>query len=742
MKHEEQIEAAAPIPHWLAPSEARELLEQEIEAFVKAVAEATAMPDAALALKVTAGLGKTATALRVIARYGEALLGRGHVMIYVPTLDLAERACADFRKLAPGLPSRVIRGRSALRPDDGKKTMCEHSELANEISGFVPSVTQALCRGQDPDGNFIQSACASGCPYLEQKDVPGPHVVFLAHAYLGVDAPIDRTCETALRVVDEKVWPTLIRRSNLSIDDFMRAPPKSFPEGLLDALSRTRAAIVDGLQRGLPLHEHLRKSGIDTEQLESLVKAEEQSRSYLEIGPWQCPKTLDFCLQTFDTRSFIASRQRQQILKRLAESETGHCVGLRLSEAKTEQGSRLEIQSSDFGVVSREAALLLLDADADPDITARVAPRAAFVSIQSPPIADIVQVSDLTLSNSWLLHQQEGAERRAKVLTIIRREVEKAADGGVLVVATTSVLRALHADVGNSAAGTEEEALRRPLLGAEPRWFGPRTQGVNDYEDFATIVIVGRLQPGVSDFERLARAVFSKDAQPIAAHVAGPLPAISAGILMADGSLRDGTRHAHPDRRAQAILAQSRECATLQAIARLRLVSPNRDKRVVILSNLPLPEFPVTRLCTFRALELELEHEPDWLGFIRMEKALRATMGRPVRGARLSAAGLCADLPIDFETEPSAKGFRRGRSTSHMVSLCRRVAAANGWSITPVRLKRPQGGQTVPAIILDDQGAPLDMARILWPDFTPKSPGGARNSFRPRRTDQSTFQRS
>lgn len=205
MKHEEQSEAAAAVSPWLTPSEARALLEQEIESFGRAAAEGTAAPDVALAMKVTAGLGKTATALRVIARYGDALLGRGHVMIYVPTLDLAERARADFGKLAPGLPSPVIRGRSALRPGDRKKTMCERAELAKEISGFVPSVTQALCRGQDPDGNFVQSTCASECPYLEQKDVPSPHVVLLPHAYLGIDAPIDRTYDTALRVIDEKV---------------------------------------------------------------------------------------------------------------------------------------------------------------------------------------------------------------------------------------------------------------------------------------------------------------------------------------------------------------------------------------------------------------------------------------------------------------------------------------------------------------------------------------------------------
>lgn len=720
MKHEEQFEAMVRVPRWSTPLEARVRLDKEIDRFVRAAAETTAEPDAALALKVTAGLGKTATALRVISRYGEALLAQGHVLIYLPTLDLAERAYADFRTLAPELPSRVIRGRDALRPDDRKKKMCERAEIAKKISGFVPSVTQALCRGLDRDGNFVQSACASECPYLQQKDIPGPHVVFLSHAYLTVDPPVDRDYPTVLRVIDEKAWPTLSRTSDLSIDDLMRAPPRSFPESLHDVLSRAKAALVDGLQRNLPLHDHLRSCGINTQQLQNLAQAEDGSRSDLEIGPWQPAEAVAFRLKTFDTRSFIASRRRQRIFERLAEKEAGHCAGMRLSEITTEDGSQCVIQSSSIDDVDRDAPLLLLDADADRDITERVAPGADFVSIESPPVADIVQISDLTLSNSWLLHPEKGTQRRAALLTILKREVDKAAEGGVLVVATKSILRVLHTDVGNSVAGSDEEALRQKLLGAEPRWFGPRTQGVNDFESYASVVVIGRLQPGITDIESSARAMFAKDELPIEAHVSGPLPQTGANIIMADDSIREADLRAHPDPRVQAILTQSRECSTLQAIARLRLVSPNREKRVVILSNLPLPGFPITRLATLSALERDLEHEPDWQGFIRMEDALRATMRRPVRGARLSAAGLAADLPRDFKTESGAKRFRRGRPTSHLMSLCRRVAAANGWKITPVLLRSSNGGKAVHAIILDDHGAPLAMARTLWPDFTPE----------------------
>ena len=180
----------------------------------------------------------------------------------------------------------------------------------------------------------------------------------------------------------------------------------------------------------LPLHDHVRSAGIDTEQLKRLAKAESQSRTGLEIGPWQTAETVAFRLETFDKKSFIASKRRQRLFERLSERKTGHCVGLSLLEVTTEGGSHQVIESSGLDAVDREAPLLLLDADADPDITERIAPGAKFITIQSPPIADIVQIPDLTLSNSWLLHPEEGAQRRAAIRTILEREVEKAAGGG------------------------------------------------------------------------------------------------------------------------------------------------------------------------------------------------------------------------------------------------------------------------------------------------------------------------
>lgn len=724
MKHEPTPLAAAQIPLWHSPVNARRLLDTQIEAFVAAAArdDAGSEGDApALAMKVTAGLGKSATTLRMIAQHADALLARGHVLIYVPTLDLAERAWGDFRRIAPGVPSRVVRGRAALRPDDPKKKkqMCEKAELAHKISGFVPSVTRALCRAEDPDGNFVLSDCAAGCPYLAQKDVPGAHVVFLSHAYLLVNPPIDRDVRITLRVVDEKAWPTLSGTTRLSIDEFMQVPPQLYPANLRDDLARAKAAIIDGLQRDLPLHDHLKASGLSQDGLERFAAAEGKSQSRLEIGPWQSAETVSFNWATFDAKSFIASRGRQKIFSRAAAKAVGHCNSLFIAQRPVGAAMQQVIEMSFLELLPRDAPVLLLDADANPDITERVAPGAVFSMIESPPVADIVQASDLSLSTSWLLEQDNGAARRAGVLEIIKREVARADGGGVLVVATKKVLWQLHADTGHHFFETNDKAMRQRLLGAVPRWFGPRMQGVNDFEGFATVIIIGRLQPPVTDAEASTRAVFGKDEMPVLTHGQGVLPAVDTHILMSDGTLREAVTRAHPDTRAQTIMAQTRECGTLQAIARLRLVAPDRAKRVVILGNLPLPGFPVTRLVPFEAIRRGLENEVDLPGYLRLEAALLATMGRTVLGTRLSASGLASDLPRDFCSESAGRNFRRGRPTAALILLCQRIAAANGWPITTLLLRKSSGGKPMPAIVLAPPPLALVHAGLLWPASDP-----------------------
>jgi len=727
MKPEHKFDAAEPVPVWTPVSAARRMVAEKIGEFMEMAAahELTEGIEApALAMRITAGVGKTSAALSELARRADALLGRGHVLVYMPTLELAERAAADFGRIAPSVPCRIIRGRQALDPDSKnspREQMCARYDVVEQITGLVPSVTEAMCRAKNSDGIVTKAGCAEGCPYLRQLDVTGAHVTFLSHAYLGVRPPVDPAFPVALRIVDEKVWGTLARTSSIYVEDFMLAAPPSFPTNLLHDLARAKAAIIDGLQRSAPLHDHLRSAGISSDLLLDLARAEGADQEQLDIRPWHEDLSRGQRVSAFDRQKLTASRRRQAIFAVLAEGHSGHCNQVSFSEGLQGSDKRQNLQIHRLVALPRDAPVLLLDADADAEITERLASGAAFQRIDVRPVADVVQTKELTFSNSWLLDKEKGAARRASIMKIIAREVEQAGGAGVLVVATKPVLEQLHRDAGQRIGGDRDSELRQALLGASPLWFGPRTQGINDFENFGTAIIVGRLQPPIGAVEDFARCLSGNDPNPIATHKNGPLPEVPCDRLMSDGRLVPAKARKHEDPRVQLILAQERECSTLQAIARLRLVSPRQPKRVVVLSDLPLPGFPITRLAPFRAIERGLEQEPDIEGFLRLEAALRATMKKAVLGIRLSNAGLAADLPLEFPTFNSAHGFRKGRSTADIFALIRRIATDNRWPMTALQLRRNGlGGQPIPAVVFAEQGQAVKHARALWPGLAPK----------------------
>ncbi|MGX9854570.1 hypothetical protein ACR03S_03865 [Limimaricola variabilis] len=727
MKHTIEFQQEDACPNWYGVTEARSMLREQIDAFVANIARSDReqlTPERALALKVTAGLGKTDTTLRAIAQHAEPLLKRGHVLFYTPTLALAERAAEAFRIIAPDVPGAVIRGRSALLPGQQTEFMCSRSDLVAKISGLVPSITEALCRAKKDDGTFVEAPCAAGCAYLAQKAQKGPRVIFLSHAYLTSRPPIDADTPVALRIVDEKCWQSLSKTSEIYLEDFMCAPPSNFSTGLRAMLAATKSVIIEALQSNKRLHDMLRAEGISQQSLIDLVCAEAEARVKIEVRPWEATATVHARVDLFDRQKYFSSAMRQKIFSTLAEKEGGSCNRISFWEGRGCGETRQMIRIHSFVPLDRDAPLLLLDADADPEITQRLAPGAEFVRIDVKPTADIVQISDRTFSNTWLLDPAVGAERRGRVLTQIDREVEAANGMGVLVVATKKVLEALHADAGQPVGVDVDKDLVRPLCGATPRWFGPSMQGVNDFETFHTILIVGRLQPHVADIESAARCLFGDDEAEIVEHKNGPLPEQDTRRLLADGRMPIAKIRVHPDARASIVLRQLREATTLQAIARLRLVAPRQPKRVIILSSLPLTDFPVSHLGLLASVYRGIEAEPDPIGFLRLEAAFKATMGQTVIGSRLSNSGLVADLPLDFETIGAARHFRRGRTTADLLALVRRIATINGWPVTMFYLQRPtQGGKIVPAVVFCDKSTAISAARKLWPHLVPRISG-------------------
>ncbi len=134
---------------WLEPSAARYQLKNHISLFLRThetwQGSYEGDPPPVLGLKVSAGHGKTHTSLGCIAEQGDTFLKRGHILFYVPTLELAVEAEKTFRAPNLDLPSAVLRGRSAPNPETGAP-MCARSEIARALAGSVASVTQSICR--------------------------------------------------------------------------------------------------------------------------------------------------------------------------------------------------------------------------------------------------------------------------------------------------------------------------------------------------------------------------------------------------------------------------------------------------------------------------------------------------------------------------------------------------------------------------------------------------------------------
>ncbi|PZX35808.1 hypothetical protein LY56_03583, partial [Roseinatronobacter thiooxidans] len=155
---------------------------------------------------------------------------------------------------------------------------------------------------------------------------------------------------------------------------------------------------------------------------------------------------------------------------------------------------------------------------------------------------------------------------------------------------------------------------------------------------------------------------------------------------------------AHPDPRIRALQEQTRECGLRQAIERLRLARARVRKRVLLLTKIPLPRFPVTQLVTF-----------DQIAPPRLIAALLEAGGI----LRMSAAGLAQDAPQTFSSVKAAERWleREGREQVNtpepLIESYYRFGGIN-CVLARMRLPGQRGPKPTPVLIVspqDPQGA-------------------------------------
>lgn len=706
-------------PHddWLDLQTAREQLMEHIARFLTTSSGQNAWDEhnapPVLGLKVSAGLGKTRTALECIAKQGHEFLKKGHILFYVPTLDLAVEAEKTFRELNSDHPSFLLRGRSAINPGTAA-AMCARSDVAKEIAKNVSSVTRALCREETRGGKIVEAACAKGCPYLAQEAITKPHVVFLAHSYLNSKPPL--SCPVALRIIDEKFWKEMIDIETLPHDDWMFTPDHLKDEALKKCYIETQETVSAALRDKKPVHLALRDKEITAKSLRDLATAERLAMPVLELDPGLPENLVRLQIASFDHAKANSIKVRSLVFNLLART-IGRGGTERLSLAKpTEQsGNRALIKVHQLDEIPVDAPILLLDADLDETIVSRFCANAKFERLLTRPKAHVIQVSDQTLAYSTL-KGEEHKERRDDIVRIIKREVERARKKDVLVVAPKAVLHKLYEDNGETF--NDRSTQPQMLHGATVRWFGPRLLGVNTYSDFATIILVGRLQLPVVALEDQLRALFGDSDMPLSFTDGERLMASKTSLLRADDTRVDVKVRSHPDPRGAALLRQSREAQSEQAIARLRLLSTDTPKRVLVLSNVPLPGLPVNDWLKFDAVVQDKSDVQVSKKYQKLERAIDGANGPVLRGIRLSPGGLTKDAKNVFPSLASAKEFRKELPTEVMLEWVESIAADRGLSATSMRLSNSmRGGHKTHAVVFTTAKGAQQLSQHLWPEF-------------------------
>jgi len=626
---------------------ARNQIETTLQGFVDRALQYDDLEDRTppvLALAATPGAGKTGAALKVLSSANLSQL-HGDVVFHSPTLALAEQAARDFEEIS-GTPAHVTRGRSATLPGTNGR-MCQRHELAERVARAGLIVKATLCEAIDDLGTKRKCPYYAGCAYLEQwHELPETPVTrFEASTYL--ELPGDGSGrETGVRVIDETIWRQFSRVIDIAPNEWTKARSAKGddPATAVDATDAAQAVFA-ALQAGKSI-----VGGKYSADDFAAFKSAEIAPFSMALTPDNEDETFATGLDEIEARATNGAKRNAAlwaVLEDCARREIEATERVRL--ITTKKGATV-IRVTWFKQPPADVPTLLLDADATGPILERMYPGADLVAVDLKPNAHVVQLTDRTFSNTKL---QKVSVRR-ELVRLVRAEVLRDVEGrGVLCIATRKAVRAMFEDASHDFTGQDETTVSKmmmetPLHGARWLWFGPASLGRNDWQNFGTVLVMGREDIGVDTLEDYARALFGDTGDPlqfISPDAKGQrfMPEAVLPLTMEDGSQFGIFGRAHPDTRVRALQVQTREMAARQAIERLRLVNATERKRVVICTTVPVPGLPVSDLLRW-----------DQLVPSRLEAAI-AEANQRSGVLRLSASGLAEDAPDTFPTVKAAE---------------------------------------------------------------------------------------
>lgn len=551
-----QTLAEAPVT--LTPAEAQARLREITEDLLRRPT-ADGRPRCA-AVRAPAGLGKsmvTAAATR-----------DRPVLWFAPTHRQAEETATRF-----GDRARVLRGRLAADPEgDGQQLMCWRGEEAQALAdaGLGRFTARLLCYDRRAPGEVARCPHWNRCGYRRQMQDPPP-VLVVPHDYLGLPEAevIGKARERhppALAVIDESPLKALVR------------PPRRFPADALIAEGGLLGRIVVELVQGRPLREIA--AALDKAAAVRELEAALEALPSLELPPIYpgAPATRNLRLLKGyrpDPRARLRGAYRA-LIEALRDGKTNGvwCV----PGDGDQRPATIHVARVTPPAALGDLPVLLLDASADPEVTAALLARQVEFNDWHVPARGVrvTQVRDRTCYRRKLADPASGLQARVAALVT--------ATGAALV----------------THRGVLEQMREGGLLpeGTSVANFNG-LRGLDALKDCQALVVAGRIEPPPRAVEAIARALWP--AHPLTLDQ-GDYSKARTHYRMRDGTTVPAAVRAHPDPLVNRVLTQTRDAELVQAVGRMRAIHGAEGRRLFVLTSVPVPGLEVDVLTTLNEL--------------------------------------------------------------------------------------------------------------------------------------------
>jgi len=532
----------------------------EAVALLRATLRDALQSKAVLAIKGTAGLGKSKMAADEIVALPD--IERLHVDIFVPSRKEQRQWEAELAKKV----ETAGKDAAILLIEGRNEQNCVQHEAANALSKAGLPASKLLCRTKDAECKAFQD-----CPYRAQFASQQPAIRIYTHSHLATPRP-QRLPPADIAVVDESFHNVTVSiDENIPIDGIhglrgvntnrLFANTVGADTGRASKfgeLLTTCRAVAEAISSGRPVLDELRGRGITDEALSSAANVYLENLKYPRVAPNDPP------------RRVTSEINRCERKKATMIAGALQALGVELGTGRSESHAIRTNANGTFNLCRRKnlprlcdvGTIVVLDADCDENNLLPILPQARIVPIEARFNAKLTQCTDLSFSRRYL-GTQEGKKINAKAVAALLDRIRRLPGRRKLIATYRALI----------------PHLQPSLPGVAFCYFG-NLRGTNDYENCDTVIVIGRQFIPTEAVENIARALHWDSREPL---VLGQ--SVPRRYQAGDGVLRS---YDELDPRLRSVRAASREAETRQALARARLVHATDRKEVFLFSSQPI----------------------------------------------------------------------------------------------------------------------------------------------------------